>query len=163
MMSKGNVLLTAEDLLRWREEASRLDEQIRHLQQKRAEVKRKLDAAEVFAERLPAGHAQAELAPKVSSIRAADADGDSAPKALRENMAKTGDSLKVNQIKQRLIEIGFAEKVRAQPNYHYQLVYRLTKSGQLLRRGERYRAAPKSSPEGETEAFGASVHPESHS
>jgi hypothetical protein len=158
MMSKGSVLLTAEDLLRWREEDGQLDEQIRQLQQKRAEVKRKLDAAEVFAERLSAVHADAEMTPRVAVTRTADADGDSAPKALCENMARTGDSLKVNQIKQRLIEIGFAEKVKAQPNYHYQLVYRLTKSGRLLRRGERYRAAPKSSPQGETEAVGASVH-----
>ena len=162
MMSKGSVLLTAEDLLRWREEDRQLDEQIRQLQQKRADVKRKLDAAEVFAERLPAIHADAELTPRVPVTRTADADGDSAPKALCENMARTGDSLKVNQIKQRLIEIGFAEKVKAQPNYHYQLVYRLTKSGRLLRRGERYRAAPKSSPQGETEAVGASVNQGSH-
>ena len=68
-MSKGSVLLTAEDLLRWREEDMQLDEQIRQLQQKRAEVKRKLDAAEVFAERLPAVHADAELTPRVPVTR----------------------------------------------------------------------------------------------
>jgi hypothetical protein len=157
MMSKSNVLLTAEDLLRWREEDKRLEEQIRLLQQQRSEVKRKLDAAEVFAERLAPSHADLELTPPAARVAIGDA-GDSAPKALCENMARTGDSLKVNQIKQRLIEIGFAEKIKAQPNYHYQLVYRLTKSGRLLRRGERYRAAPKSSPEGETEGVGPSAH-----
>lgn len=157
MMSKGSVLLTAEDLLRWREEDRKLDEQIRQLQQKRAEVKRKLDAAEVFAERLPQSQADIELAPPSATARTVDAEGDSAPKALYENLVRTGDSLNVKQIKARLAEIGFAEKVRTQPNYHYQLVYRLTKSGRLLRRGQRYRAAPKASPEGETEGVGPSA------
>jgi hypothetical protein len=156
MMSKSNVLLTAEDLLRWREEDKRLEEQIRLLQQQRSEVKRKLDAAEVFAERLPPSQSDLELTPPPARITIGDA-GDSAPKALYEDLLKTGDSLNVKQVKARLMEIGFAEKVRAQPNYHYQLVYRLTKSGKLLRRGQKYRAAPKSSPEGEAEDVGPSA------
>jgi hypothetical protein len=156
MMSKGSVLLTAEDLLRWREEDKMLDEQIRALQQKRNEVKRKLDAAEVFAERLSPSQADAEITPPPLA-RNHDDESGSAPKALYENLLATGDSLKVKQVKVRLMEIGFGEKLKAQPNYHYQLVYRLTKSGRLLRRGERYRAAPKSSPEGETEAVGVSA------
>jgi hypothetical protein len=72
-------------------------------------------------------------------------------------MRKTGASLNAKGIKSALIELGFGEKVRTQPNYHYTMTYRLVKSGKLLKRGMKYRAPPASSPEGETEAGGASV------
>jgi hypothetical protein len=160
MMSKGEVLLTAADLLRWREEDKKLEEEIRRLQLKRADVKRKLDAAEVFAEALSPG----TLDPDLSSgpLGASRDDGDSIPAKLIENLRQTGDSLTIKQIKQRLIDIGFGERIRAHPNYHYATAYRLTKRGRLLRRGSRYRAPPISSSEEETEAVGASVHQESH-
>src|SRR6202023_3954308 len=62
--------------------------------------------------------------------------------ALRE----AGESLNVRQIKARLIELGFGDKFKTQPNYHYSLVYRLSKSSKLLKRGSKYRAPPASSP-----------------
>ena len=55
MTNSTHVLLTAADLIKWREEDKMLDEQIRELQQRRSENKRKLDAAEVFAEALSIG------------------------------------------------------------------------------------------------------------
>ncbi len=156
MMSKGSVLLTADDLLQWRTEDKELDDQIRTLQLRRAEVKRKLDAAEVFAEKLTA--APDPSAPGAPSQTPEDDDeGDSAPKALVANLAMTGESLNVKQVRARLIELGFGEKIKTRPNYHYSLVYRLTRRGKLLRRGTKYRAAPISSPQEETEAVGASV------
>jgi hypothetical protein len=155
MMSKGDVLLTASDLLRWREEAKQLDEEIRQMQERRSDLRRKLDAAEVFAERLPAPPAGTELEPQETTD--SDVSSESAPQALISNLLATGHSLTVKQIKARLIELGFGQKVREQPNYHYQTAYRLTKRGKLLRRGTKYRAAPISSSEEETEAVGASV------
>jgi hypothetical protein len=157
MMSKGSVLLTADDLLRWRTEDKELDDQIRALQLRRAEVKRKLDAAEVFAEKLSATPDRPTAPPAPSQTPDDDEEGDSAPKALVANLAMTGESLNVKQVRARLIELGFGEKIKTRPNYHYSLVYRLTRRGKLLRRGTKYRAAPISSPEGETEAVGASV------
>jgi hypothetical protein len=154
MMSKGNVLLTAEDLLRWREEDKKLDEEIRQRQQRRNELKRKLDAAEVFAE--PLSDASSDNDPPPNSPDA-DAGGESPPQALHANLLKTGESLNVKQIKARLIELGFGERLKAQPNYHYQLVYRLTKGDKLLRRGTRYRAAPISSSKEEAEGVGPSA------
>ena len=80
MMSKSNVLLYAEDLLRWRQEDKRLEEEIRALQLKRNEVKRKLDAAEVFAERLSPSQADVEL--QVPPIRRpANEEGEIGPKS----------------------------------------------------------------------------------
>ena len=49
----------------------------------------------------------------------------SAAVLLCEELRRTGDSLKVRQIKERLIKLGFGEKFTAQPTFHYGLVYRL--------------------------------------
>ena len=162
MMGKGDVLLTAADLLRWREEDKQLEEQIRELQQRRSENKRKLDAAEVFAEALARPPSLAASAPEEGDGDESSDHADSIPVLLVANLLKTGDSLNIKQIRQRLIDMGFGEKVRAHPNYHYATTYRLTRSGKLLRRGTKYRAAPNSSSEEETEAVGASVNQEIH-
>jgi hypothetical protein len=152
MVGKSDVLLTADDVSKWREKDKELAEQIRQLEQRRAEVKRKLEAAEVFV-----GAPYGEAAAPVSNGHDTEDTADSAPVALVANLRKTGDSLKVQGIKARLIELGFGDKIKAQPNYHYSLAYRLTRSGKLIKRGSKYRAAPIRSPEGETEANGASV------
>ena len=55
------------------------------------------------------------------------------------------------------MDLGHAEKAN-QKNYIYGLLFRLVKSGKLIKRGSKYRAAPISSPEGEAEAVGASAH-----
>ena len=153
MTSKNDVLLTASDLLKWREEDKRLDEEIRQLQQKRSENKRKLDAAEVFADVLAIGPPAPPEKDKES-----EAPSDSIPALLVANLRETGDALNIRQIKQRLIDLGFGDKVKEQPNYHYQTTYRLTKRDKLIRRGQKYRAAPQGSSQEETEAVGASVH-----
>jgi len=159
MMSKGDVLLTASDLLRWREEDKRLDEQIRELQQRRSENKRKLDAAEVFADVLAIAPAPAPPSPDENEHES-DEPSDSLPVLLVANLLETGDSLNIKQIKQRLIDMGYGDRVKAQPNYHYATTYRLTRSGKLIKRGSKYRAAPISSSEEETEeAVGASARP----
>jgi len=152
MMSKGTVLLTADDLLRWREEDKRLEEKIRQLQQERADVRRKLEAAEVFAERLSDG--QETVLPVAQGGDSTD-EGDSIPARLVANLRETGDSLTIKQIRQRLIDLGFSEKLRVRPNYHYATTYRLTRRGRLLRRGNRYRAASISSSKEETGAVAA--------
>jgi phage I-like protein len=167
MTGKNDVLLTSADLLRWREEDRELDEQMRQLMVRRADIKRKLEAAEVLAQAFetpsPAGlvpTAAAAASPKIGNgVEKADEpdEGDTAPVALIANMRATGASLKVQNIKAKLIELGFGEKLKAQPNYHYSLAYRLTKSGKLLKRGSKYRAAPMVSLESETEAGGASA------
>src|SRR5450631_2117094 len=98
MMSKGDILLTASDLLRWREEDKILEEEIRQKQQRRSELKRKLDAAEVFAEPIHAPSADGEapeiVAPSRDGQRVFD-EAESPPQALRANLLKTGDSLNI--------------------------------------------------------------------
>jgi hypothetical protein len=156
MTSRSDVLLTAGDLLKWREEDKQLDEQIHQLQQRRSEIKRKLDAAEVFAGALSLVVAN----PLPSKVNGHDTgeSSDSPPELLCANLRKTGESLTVRQIRERLIELGFEDKLKAQSNFPYGLVYRLSKSGKLLKRGSKYRAPPTSSPEGETGALGAPAH-----
>ncbi len=166
MTGKNDVLLTSADLLRWREEDRELDEQMRQLMVRRADIKRKLEAAEVLAQAFetpsPAGLVPAAAAASPKGANGAEKtdepdEGDTAPVALIADMRATGASLKVQSIKAKLIELGFADKLKAQPNYHYSLAYRLTKSGKLLKRGSKYRAAPMVSPESETEPSGASA------
>jgi hypothetical protein len=157
MMSAGDVLLTASDLLKWREEDQQLDEKIRQMQQRRADLKRKLEAAEVFAEPVATPAAAAAPEPATPAAHGADEESETPPQAFLANMRKTGDSLNIKQIRQRLIELGFGDRIKTQPNYHYQLVYRLARGNKLLKRGSKYRAAPTVLPEGETEAVGASV------
>ncbi|HEY5046855.1 MAG TPA: hypothetical protein VII49_02405 [Rhizomicrobium sp.] len=155
MTSKSDVLLTAGDLLNWRAEDKQLDEEIRQLQQRRSEIKRKLDAAEVIAAALSLSP------PEPPSARANGQDSedqsDSPAVALCANLTKTGESLKAPQVRERLIDLGFAERLKKTPSYHYALLHRLSHNGKLIKRGSKYRAAPTPSPEGETEAVGASV------
>lgn len=134
-----------------------MEEQIRELQQRRSENKRKLDAAEVFADALSIGPVAPTL-PSPSENLDSEEPSDSIPTLLVANMRETGAVLNIKQIKQRLIDLGFGDKVKTQPNYHYQTAYRLTKRGKLLRRGTKYRAAPHGSSQEETGAVGAPVH-----
>ena len=158
MTNSNHVLLTAADLIRMREDDKRFDEQIRELQQRRSENKRRLEAAEVFADTV-AIDPSVERPEEPLQESESDEVSDSIPRLLVANMRETAANLNIKQIKQRLVDLGFGDKVKAQPNYHYATAYRLTKRGKLIRRGSKYRAAPSSSPEGETEASGASVHP----
>ena len=51
MNNRNDILLTAGDLLKMREDDKLLEEEIRKLQQRRSENKRRLDAAEILADR----------------------------------------------------------------------------------------------------------------
>jgi hypothetical protein len=157
MTSKNDILLTAGDLLKWREEDKQLNEQIRQLEQRRSQIRRKLEAAEIFAG--PAPSQTVEPPASVTNGHDPDESAESPPAALVANLRKTGESLKVQGIKARLIELGFGDKVKERPNYHYDVAYRLSsgKNPKLIKRGSKYRAAPISSPDGETEAVGASA------
>jgi hypothetical protein len=156
IITKSDILLTASDVVKWREEDKRLEEEIRERQQRRNDLRRKLDAAEIFAETPVDQPPNPE--PAKSNVAESDVDAESAPVALCANLRKTGEALKVQQIRARLIELGFGEKLKAQPNYHYSLVYRLSKNGKLIKRGSKYRAPLIESPEGETGAVGAPAH-----
>jgi hypothetical protein len=155
-MTKNDILLTANDVAKWREEDARLEEEIRKAQQRRNELRRKLDAAAIFAE-ISSGEPVEQVGIKPNGHES-ESDADSAPVALCANLRKTGEALKVAQIKQRLIELGFGSKIEASPSYPYTLVYRLAKTGKLLKRGSKYRVPPISSPEGETGVVGTPAH-----
>jgi hypothetical protein len=160
MTGKNDVLLTAADLVRWREEDKEVDELMRQLMARRADIKRKLEAAEVLAQAFkPASGSNDPVEPPASGNGKVEEEheAETAPVALVARMRKTAASLNVQGIRTALIDLGFAEKLKEQPNYHYSLAHRLSKSGKLLKRGSKYRAAPISSPDGETAASGAAV------
>jgi len=138
MTSDGDILLRASDLLRWQEEERQLENDIRELLQRQADVRRKLEAAAVFAVSLP--KSPVEEAPKTTGQF--EIQDDSIPSLLAANLRETGDALTVSQIRQRLIDLGFGEKVRSHPNYHYATAHRLVKQGRLLKRGSLYEALP---------------------
>jgi hypothetical protein len=155
MTNKNDILLTAGDLLKWREEDRQLDDEIRQLQQRRSDIKRKLDAAEILAAAL--APSEIEQSRPASNGHDAEELSDSPAVALCANLSKTGESLKAAQVRDRLIQLGFGERLEKTPGYHYALLHRLSHNGKLIKRGSKYRAAPMVSPEGETEAGGASV------
>jgi hypothetical protein len=108
--SKSDVLLTAGHVMKCREEDKQLDEKIRQLQQRRRETKRKLDAAGIFAG-LPSVSAVDAAVPGANG-HDSDESSDSAHLTLLANMRKTGESLKVQGIKARLIELGLGDSSR---------------------------------------------------
>ncbi len=151
MTTRDGIFLPTKKIASWREEDERLEREITERLQRRAELRRKIDAADILAE--DTDQAARPAAEKAESED--DAEANSPAAAFVANLRSTGDSLKVQQAKQRLADIGFPEEANRK-NYIYGLLYRLTKSGKLVKRGLKYRAAP-SSPEGETEAVGASA------
>lgn len=150
MAMRNGVAVSAKEIAAWREDDARLEQEINERIQKRSEIKRKLEAVEILS--MPAE----EKEPAVEPIVQETEDGGSPAFDLVENLRKSGHSLKVQQARQRLRDLGHAEKAD-QKNYIYGLLFRLVKSGKLIKRGSKYKAAPISSPEGETEAVGASV------
>jgi len=157
------VLLTLDQVENWRKERDALEEEIRDKTEKLRSVKLKLDAAEVFTKEpadtpaTPGSNGYVVPAPADSS----DVDTDepvSVSQIFLANLRETGDSLKVSQVRNRLVQLGFGKIIETKPNYAYGFVYRLTRAGKLLKRGSRYRAAPIDSSQEETEAVGASVH-----
>lgn len=161
MAAKNDVLLTSSQVETWRKEKDALEQEIRERTEKLRKIKLRLDAAEIFAsEPLTEPIAANELPtrrPGVEEDEEEEGGSESIANIFCANMRETGDSLKVRQVRERLVSLGFGDTIREKPNYVYGFVYRLTKSGKLLKRGSKYRAAPLGSSEEETEAVGASA------
>ena len=157
MAARNDVLLTFGQVEAWRKERDILEQEIRDKSEKLRKIKLKLDAAEFFAGEPQSQNVEAkEHAPSPGNDEEIG-ERESIADVFCANMRETGDSLKVHQVRDRLVSLGYGDIIREKPNYVYGFVYRLTKSGRLLKRGMRYRAAPISSSEEETEAVGASV------
>jgi hypothetical protein len=165
MSARDGIVLTTKQISQWREEDAqlererakdeRLERELNERNQRRKDLRRLLEAADVFA------NVGEENSPKPSPVAApsgngADDHSDSIAVDFVANLRETGDSLIAKQARQRLIDIGYKER-GTQENYIYGLLNRLVKSGKLVRRGKRYRAAPITSPEGEAGAVGAPV------
>jgi hypothetical protein len=148
---RNGVAVSAKEIAAWRDDDARLEQEINERIQKRSEIKRKLDAVEILS-----ALNEEEEPPIAPTGQETEDDGGSPAFALVENLRKTGHSLKVQEARQRLIDLGHTDKAN-QKNYIYGLLFRLVKSGKLIKRGSKYKAAPNSSPEGDTEAVGASV------
>jgi hypothetical protein len=151
MTARNGVEVSAKQIASWRDDDARLEKEINERVQKRSEIKRKLDAVELLSTLTE------EKEPPAAPIAQETEDGGGSPAFdLVENLRKTGHSLKVQEARRRLQDLGHAEKAD-QKNYIYGLLFRLVKSGKLVKRGSKYKAAPISSPEGEAEAVGASA------
>jgi hypothetical protein len=167
------VLLTVGDVAKLQQEKTKLVKEIAARNERLMVVQRGLDLAEFVTAEVGRGAKAKHPGVKLDAVHLApenekesarvdadltDDDSESAADPLIAHMQKYAAVLKVAQIRDALVKIGFGEKVKARPNYVYGLVYRLTKRGRLIKRGKKYQAAPHSSPdEGETEAVGASV------
>jgi hypothetical protein len=153
MTARNGIAVSAKEIAAWRDDDARLEREITERVQKRSEIKRKLDAVEVLS--MPTDGKEEKEPPTAEPLAQETEDGGGSPAFdLLENLRKTGHSLKVQEARQRLVDLGHAEKAN-QKNYIYGLLFRLVKGGKLIKRGSKYKAAPTSSPQGEAGALGA--------
>jgi hypothetical protein len=156
MAARNRIVLTAKQkaqVAALRKEDALHESEINKRFQRRAEIKKMLDAVEIFA--APAAEKQEKKS--VAELPAESKEnGDSAAFDFVENLRETGDSLNVKQARQRLSQLGHEDRAN-QKNYIYGLLFRLVNSGKLVKRGKRYKAAPISSSKEETGAVGAPV------
>jgi hypothetical protein len=165
MSARDGIVLTTKQISLWREEEAqlererandaKLERELNERNQRRKDLRRLLEAADVFAN-VGEEDSREPSAVVPHSGNGADDHSDSIAADFVANLRETGDSLKAKQARQRLIDIGYEER-GTQPNYIYGLLNRLVKSQKLIKRGSRYRAAPIASPEGEAGAVGAPV------
>jgi len=153
MVTRDGVAVSAKEIASWRDEDARLEREIDQRVQRRSEIKRLLDAVELLSVQTE-GKEEKEPPTAPAITPESEDDGGSPAFDLVEHFRKTGHSLKVQEARQRLIDLGHADKAN-QKNYIYGLLFRLVKSGKLIKRGSKYKAAPTSSPEGEAGALGA--------
>ena len=169
MTPRNGIFITPQRIAQWKAEEAelerekdndaKLERELNERNQRRKLLRRKLEAAEIFADEIEEEILIAPSPPVAAGPGDSQEPGDSGDSAATDlvaNLRKTGDSLKVQQVRQRLIDIGHAEAANRK-NYIYGLVYRLTKRGKLIKRGTKYRAAPITSLEGEAGAVGAPV------
>jgi hypothetical protein len=161
MVAQNGIYVTPKQIAQWRSENAQLESrrsederlaiEINERNQRRIELKRKLEAADILSE------SEEYKEPLVEKpVQETEDSGGSPAFDLVENLRKTGDSLKVKEARKRLHDLGYADKAK-HPNYIHGLLFRLVKGGKLVKRGSKYKAAPISSPEGEAEAVGASA------
>jgi hypothetical protein len=159
MAGKKQILLTAEDVKTWLKEQHDLRQKIGRLQKELENVNQKLSAAELLSpgaldRKISAGAANGH-AGQSNEYHQSGKENDIRD-ALCADMQASGASLKIGDIRRRLVELGFDQKIKeSAPNYIYGLVGRLVTTQRLLKRGMKYRAAPSSSSQEETGADGS--------
>lgn len=150
----SHVLLTVEDVAKWREEERVCEEAIKASQLRLADIQRRLEAASVFMDDQPA---QMQPSP-ASDLRPADTDdhNDSLGDVVVSAISALGGAPKPSVIRRWIDNNHPAWRARLEvhPNYFYTVLIRRTKSGKLVKRGKGYRLPPVS-PQGETGAVAA--------
>lgn len=146
-MSNGNDqqsgTITADDVRRWKEERARLEARI-------AQIVRKIDAAELL---FPGIGSVDQMPPATHRPTSRGGSmGDAVIAAIRE----AGAPLAPPEIRRRLENAGFEEKLGRNPNYLYTVIFRLFRRGELVREGDRYRLPDVESPQ---EVSGGDDHP----
>jgi hypothetical protein len=165
-MPTQDIRITGADIARWQEARDRYRNEIKSATDKLADVERKLTAAAVLAaalhEETPTVQRETfpVTAPASNDIHDSDDEPIPASDRLYDDLAATGESLKVAQIRERLVKLGVPQAETK--NYVYGLVYRMVQGGRLLKRGAKYRAAPKPSPQGEAGAVAAPASSVTH-
>lgn len=153
MSGKNGIILTESQVATWLQDKAKAIATIKAAQETLASINRKIEAAEIIT-----GAPIVATVPATSADQAPDrdddGDADSAANLLCADMRASGASLKVGQIRIRLMALGFADKIADKPNYVYGLAHRLTKTGKLIKRGSKYRASPIPSSQEETGVLG---------
>jgi hypothetical protein len=153
MAGKKQILLTAEDVKGWLRERQDLQRKIAAYQKKLEDVNKKLAAAELLSpgsidrkiEDCIDGASMNASSEAQPSEAKAEIDSSLA-EVLYADLLKSGASLEVGQIKDRLVHLGFGLKLEQHSaNYLNGLVFRLTAAERLAKNGNSYRAIPPAS------------------
>lgn len=137
----GKVLLTLSQVKEWEEEGRKIDAQIANLQNKRAEISKKLDAVKILFPKAPDIDLDFELKPE-----------DLVPKetmveATLRILKEANSPLNNSEIKAKLSEIQvFKEKLANSPNYFYTMMNRQMKKTddtRVIKIGDKFTIADK--------------------
>lgn len=130
----ASVLLTVEDVERWRAERDVLQHKVATLNGQIENLTRKLDAAHIF---------MSEASTQALLLTADDGDGEdggttSMRMSIRQALSAAVNGLKYAELKERLCENPeFNQRLARNPQYIYTAVGRLAQKRQLIKHGNR--------------------------
>jgi hypothetical protein len=131
-IDKNRVLLTVDDITRWRDEADQLKARISKDQARLGELLRKLEYADFLSR-----EGAVDLFPHVAETTVGAAF-ERAPmtEAVPEILGSRPRPMKPKEIRAALAAKGFKEEQLG--NYFYTVLMRLTKRGTIIKLGSRY-------------------------
>ena len=135
-------LLTMSDIQRWREDKSRLEAQVKELQEQLSAINKKLEAASLF---LPSDVRVPNATIEFSGI-------ESLPTLILKLLRESDRPLTSKEIREQVDKIEFWRKrLEASVSYFYTVMMRLKRRNAIVKEGDEYRLSHnEKTPDAET-------------